>query len=51
MYAQLDKDVVLAGMLDRVEIWYKARWDGNNADVEEKIDDIASQMEELGLSI
>jgi MraZ protein len=50
-YAQLDKDVVLAGMLDRVEIWDKARWDGNNADVEEKIDDIASQMEELGLSI
>ena len=50
-YAQLDKDVVLAGMLDRVEIWDKARWDGNNADVEENIDEIASKMEELGLSI
>ena len=50
-YARLEKDVVLAGMLDRVEIWDKARWDGNNAVVEENIDDIAGQMEELGLSI
>ena len=29
----------------------KAKWDDNNAVVEEDMDDIASQMEELGLGI
>ena len=50
-YAELEKDVVLVGVLDRVEIWDKAKWDENNAVVEENIDDIASQMEALGLRI
>jgi len=50
-YAKLEKDVVLAGMLNRVEIWNKEQWDRNNAVVEENIDDIAGQMEALGLSI
>ncbi len=39
------------GVLDRVEIWDKAKWDENNAVVEEDMDEIASQMEELGLGI
>lgn len=26
-YASLDKDVVVAGVLDKVEIWDKAQWD------------------------
>jgi len=34
-----------------VEIWDKAKWDENNAVVEEDMDEIASQMEELGLGI
>jgi MraZ protein len=50
-FAGLEKDVVLVGVLDRVEIWDKAKWASNNADVEGNMDDIASQMEELGLSI
>lgn len=50
-FANLDKDVVLVGVLDRVEIWDKAKWDENNAVVEGNMDEIASQMEELGLSI
>ena len=50
-FAGLDKEVVLVGVLERVEIWDKAKWDENNAVVEENMDDIASQMEELGLSI
>lgn len=50
-FAGLEKEVVLVGVLDRVEIWDKAKWDENNAIAEEDMDDIASQMEELGLSI
>ena len=50
-FAGLDKEVVLVGVLNRVEIWDKAAWDGNNAEVEGNMDDIASQMEELGLGI
>lgn len=50
-FAGLDKEVVLVGVLDRVEIWDKAKWDENNTEVEENMDDIAAHMEELGLSI
>ena len=50
-FAGLEKEVVLVGVLDRVEIWDKAKWDDNNAVVEDNMDDIASQMEELGLGI
>ena len=51
VFAGLEKEVVLVGVLDRVEIWDKAKWDENNAIVEGNMDEIASQMEELGLSI
>ena len=48
---ELDKEVVLAGVLDKVEIWSKEAWEARTADVEENIEDIASDMEDLGLSI
>ncbi len=48
-FAGLDKDVVLAGMLNRIEIWSKAKWMENNA--YDDMDDIAEQMTDLGLSI
>ena len=48
-FAQLEKDVVLSGNLNRVEIWSKANWTENNA--YDDIDDIAEQMTDLGLSI
>ena len=50
-FAGLEKDVVLVGVLDRVEIWDQARWDENNAAVEADMDEIAGQMEDLGLRI
>lgn len=48
-FAQLEKDVVLAGNLNRVEIWNKAKWTEDNA--YDDMDDIAEQMMDLGLSI
>ena len=50
-YADLEKDVVLVGMLERVEIWDKAKWDANNIEIEENMDDIENQMSELGILI
>ena len=50
-YANLEKEVVLPGVLDKVEIWSKDAWDAHTADVEENIEDIANDMEDLGLSI
>ena len=50
-YAGLEKEVVLAGVLDRIEIWNKTAWDERNAEVEADIEDIANDMEDLGLSI
>ena len=49
-YADLQKDVVLAGVLSRVEIWSKDRWLENTYE-EDEMDDIAEHMAELGFSI
>ncbi len=50
-YAGLTREVVLVGLQDRIEIWDKAKWDANNADTCENMEDIAEHMEDLGLSI
>lgn len=49
-YAGIQKDVVLAGVLNRVEIWDKDRWQENTYD-EDEMDEVAERMAELGLSI
>jgi len=48
-FAGLEKDVVLTGMLSRIEIWSKSKWNENNSC--DDMDDIAEQMTDLGLSI
>jgi MraZ protein len=48
-FAHLDKDVVLAGNLSRIEVWSKEKWNENcNYD---DMDSIAESMQELGISI
>lgn len=48
-FAELTKDVVLAGVASRIEVWDKERWEGETA--YDDMDDIAEQMADLGLSI
>lgn len=48
-FADLEKDVVLIGMLNRIEIWSKEKWLENNS--YDDMDEIAEHMAELGLSI
>ena len=50
-FAGLDKDVVLTGMLNRIEVWSKAKWNENNCLDDSAMDEIAEQMTDLGLSI
>lgn len=47
-HAGLDKEAVLIGMANRVEIWDKSRWD--NTDYSD-MDEIAERLEELGFGI
>ena len=48
-YAGLEKDVVLAGAIDKIEVWDKERW-GAQTNIS-NMDDIAEEMAELGFSI
>ena len=49
--AKLEKDVVLVGVQDRVEIWDKALWEEKSMVSEEELDAIAERMESIGIRI
>lgn len=46
--AGLEKDIVFVGVMSKIEIWSKERWDEN--DDFDNVDDIAEHMSEFGLS-
>lgn len=46
--AGLEKDIVFVGVMSKIEIWSKARWEEN--DDFENVDEIAEHMSEFGLS-
>ena len=48
-FAGLEKEVVLAGVLNHIEIWSKDRWE--NAASYEDMEEIAEHMASLGLTI
>ena len=50
-FAGLEKDVVLTGMLNRLEIWSKEKWNENNSLDDVAMDEIAEQMTDLGFGI
>ncbi len=48
-YSELFKDAVIVGLAKRAEIWNKDEWEKQNAEFVEDSDDVALQMEELGI--
>jgi len=48
-YAALDKDIVIIGVLNRIEIWDKAVWEEYNNQISPTVTDIAEQLVDLGI--
>lgn len=48
-FADLGKDVVLVGMLKKVELWSKVRWKETFAQSQKKFEDFADVLAELGI--
>lgn len=48
-YAGLQKKVVIAGVLNRIEIWDAKRWQDYKEKTEKEVGDIAERLKELGI--
>jgi MraZ protein len=48
-YAQLKKNVVIAGVYNRLEIWDQAKWNMFKSQSEKEVDNIAERLGELGV--
>lgn len=48
-YAGLKKDVTVAGLFDRLEIWDKSKWNIYKNKAEKSSDEIAEQLGKLGV--
>ncbi len=48
-FAQVKKNVVLAGLYNRIELWDKAAWEKYRKGTEQKSGDIAEALGELGV--
>jgi len=48
-YAQLKKNVIIAGVYNRLEIWDKTRWDTFKRQSEKEVDNMAERLGELGV--
>lgn len=49
-YAELEKDVTVAGLYNRIEIWDEERWENYRERTEDEIGNIAERLEELGIN-
>lgn len=48
-YAGLEKNVVICGLSNRLEIWDSQTWEAYKQQVEEGVSDIASKLGDLGI--
>ena len=50
-FAGIEKDVILAGLPNRIEVWSEQKWNENNNYEEIDMDEIAGHLTELGQDI
>ena len=48
-YAALDKDIVVIGVLNRIEIWDKSAWEIYNNQIGPTVNEIAEHLVDLGI--
>ena len=50
-YADIDKEIVLVGVLDRFEIWAREKWDHENLKMEQELEkeEVQEEIASLGL--
>ena len=48
-YAELEKEIVVIGLTNRIELWAKENWDQFLQTTEDSTDEIAAAMEDLGI--
>ena len=48
-YAGLNKNVIVAGVYNRLEIWDERKWEGYKKNAEKNTDEIAEQLGKLGV--
>lgn len=48
-YAELDRNVVIAGIYNRLEIWDELKWNEYKKNAEKNTDEIAEQLGKLGV--
>ena len=48
-YADLKKEVVMVGVMNRLEVWDKERWDTFRAGAEKEMGNMAEKLGELGM--
>jgi len=50
-YADIEKDIVLVGVLDRFEIWAREKWDQENLKMEQELEkeEVREEIASLGL--
>lgn len=46
-FAELEKEVVLLGLANRIEIWSRQKWDGFLKESRDNFEDIAAKLSEL----
>lgn len=48
-YANLEKECLVLGVSDRIEIWSKEKWENVSFEIEESFEEIAEDMLDFGL--
>ena len=48
-YAEMDKEIVVIGVGNRIEMWNKTKWNEHNSTDNISADEIAEKMDFLGI--